>query len=148
MIYDQHHVYKNHPAHGETWLHARVCHATMPTCMNAYRPLEFQITFIILNLCLAVNLTNQPTLRFHTFSLMLPFFPWHPIHEILFFFLQLSVNPDMKVGEQTFENNAASCEMIYSSTSAWIGNCSLSRPADDRGVTKPTKNLDYINKLY
>lgn len=42
--------------------------------------------------------------------------------------LQLAVNPEFKVGEMSFDNNAAVCELIYSETTAWVGNCSLARP--------------------
>lgn len=41
---------------------------------------------------------------------------------------QLAINPEFKVAEKTFENNAASCEMIYSDQNVWMGNCTLGRP--------------------
>lgn len=41
---------------------------------------------------------------------------------------KLAVNPEFKVAEISFDNNAAVCELIYSETSAWVGNCSLARP--------------------
>ncbi|XP_018017480.1 lysyl oxidase homolog 2 isoform X3 [Hyalella azteca] len=44
---------------------------------------------------------------------------------------KLEINPDFKVGEQSFMNNAARCELKYSVNSAWIGNCSLGRPGPD-----------------
>ena len=33
------------------------------------------------------------------------------------------------MAEQSFDNNAAICELIYSLQSAWIGNCILTRPS-------------------
>lgn len=41
---------------------------------------------------------------------------------------QVAVNPEFKVAEKSFDNNAAVCELIYKETSAWVGNCSLTRP--------------------
>ncbi|XP_066951338.1 lysyl oxidase homolog 2 isoform X2 [Macrobrachium rosenbergii] len=41
---------------------------------------------------------------------------------------KLAVNPELKVPEISFDNNAAVCELIYRETNAWIGNCSLTRP--------------------
>ncbi|XP_076046099.1 lysyl oxidase-like 2 isoform X1 [Oratosquilla oratoria] len=41
---------------------------------------------------------------------------------------KLSINPQFKVGEITYDNNAAICELIYSDQSAWLGNCLLGRP--------------------
>ncbi|XP_042217077.1 lysyl oxidase homolog 2-like isoform X2 [Homarus americanus] len=41
---------------------------------------------------------------------------------------KVAVNPEYKVAEKSFDNNAAVCELIYSETSAWVGNCSLARP--------------------
>lgn len=41
---------------------------------------------------------------------------------------QLAINPEFKVAEKTFDNNAAACEMIYGHQDVWIGNCTLVRP--------------------
>lgn len=43
-------------------------------------------------------------------------------------FCQVAVNPEFKVAEMSFDNNAAICELIYGESSAWVGNCSLARP--------------------
>lgn len=41
---------------------------------------------------------------------------------------KLAINPEFKVAEKTFDNNAAACEMIYGHQNVWIGNCTLIRP--------------------
>jgi len=41
---------------------------------------------------------------------------------------KMSINPDYKVPETTFENNAALCSLHYSQMSAQINNCTFSRP--------------------
>ncbi|XP_037784420.1 lysyl oxidase homolog 3A-like isoform X1 [Penaeus monodon] len=41
---------------------------------------------------------------------------------------KLAINPEFKVGEMSFDNNAAVCEFIYTKTSVWLGNCTLTRP--------------------
>lgn len=41
---------------------------------------------------------------------------------------QLAINPEFKVGEMSFDNNAAVCEFINTLTSVWLGNCYLTRP--------------------
>ncbi|XP_071536941.1 lysyl oxidase homolog 2 isoform X1 [Panulirus ornatus] len=41
---------------------------------------------------------------------------------------KLAINPEFKVAEKSFDNNAASCELIYGAQNVWMGNCSLSRP--------------------
>lgn len=41
---------------------------------------------------------------------------------------RLAINPEYKVAEQTFENNAAVCTLIYTQQYASINNCSYTRP--------------------
>jgi len=41
---------------------------------------------------------------------------------------KMSINPDYKVAETTFENNAAICTLHYSQMSAMINNCTFARP--------------------
>nr|XP_018909898.1 PREDICTED: lysyl oxidase homolog 3-like isoform X2 [Bemisia tabaci]XP_018909899.1 PREDICTED: lysyl oxidase homolog 3-like isoform X2 [Bemisia tabaci]XP_018909900.1 PREDICTED: lysyl oxidase homolog 3-like isoform X2 [Bemisia tabaci]XP_018909901.1 PREDICTED: lysyl oxidase homolog 3-like isoform X2 [Bemisia tabaci]XP_018909902.1 PREDICTED: lysyl oxidase homolog 3-like isoform X2 [Bemisia tabaci]XP_018909903.1 PREDICTED: lysyl oxidase homolog 3-like isoform X2 [Bemisia tabaci] len=42
--------------------------------------------------------------------------------------LRVAVNPEFKVGEMSFENNAADCALYYSESSARVYNCRLTRP--------------------
>jgi lysyl oxidase-like protein 2/3/4 len=41
---------------------------------------------------------------------------------------KLSINPEFKVAEQTFENNAALCTLQYTQQYALINNCTYTRP--------------------
>jgi len=41
---------------------------------------------------------------------------------------KMSINPEYKVPEITFENNAAFCTLYYSQMTAVINNCTLVRP--------------------
>ena len=41
---------------------------------------------------------------------------------------KMSINPEYKVAEITFENNAALCTLYYSQMTAVINNCTLTRP--------------------
>jgi lysyl oxidase-like protein 2/3/4 len=41
---------------------------------------------------------------------------------------KVSINPEFKVPEITYENNAAVCTMLYTETYARIYNCHLERP--------------------
>lgn len=42
--------------------------------------------------------------------------------------IKISVNPEFKVGEMTFDNNAARCTLLYTETYARIFDCKLERP--------------------
>lgn len=42
--------------------------------------------------------------------------------------IKISVNPEFKVGEMSFDNNAARCALIYTETYARIFDCKLERP--------------------
>ncbi|XP_026467289.1 lysyl oxidase homolog 2B-like [Ctenocephalides felis] len=42
--------------------------------------------------------------------------------------MKVSVNPEFKVAEITFDNNAAVCELIYTETYARLFNCRVERP--------------------
>lgn len=42
--------------------------------------------------------------------------------------LKVAVNPEFKVPEMTFENNAAYCQFYYGETSGTITNCTVQRP--------------------
>lgn len=41
---------------------------------------------------------------------------------------RMAINPEYKVAEQTFENNAAICTLVYAEQFATIRNCTLTRP--------------------
>lgn len=42
--------------------------------------------------------------------------------------LKVAINPEFKVSEMSFENNAAICDLHYSDTYARVLNCRLQRP--------------------
>ncbi|XP_011871663.1 PREDICTED: lysyl oxidase homolog 3 [Vollenhovia emeryi] len=42
--------------------------------------------------------------------------------------LKVAVNPDFKIGEMSYENNAAICGMLYTETSVTVHNCKMGRP--------------------
>ncbi|XP_046751006.1 lysyl oxidase homolog 2-like [Diprion similis] len=42
--------------------------------------------------------------------------------------MKVAVNPEFKVGEMTFDNNAASCQLTYTETFATVHSCKLERP--------------------
>ena len=44
------------------------------------------------------------------------------------YIFKMAINPEYKVGEITFENNAALCSLYYSQMTAVINNCTLTRP--------------------
>lgn len=44
------------------------------------------------------------------------------------YFFKVSINPEFKVAEMTFDNNAAMCQLYYNTVSARIFNCTLVRP--------------------
>ena len=41
---------------------------------------------------------------------------------------KMSINPEYKIPEITFENNAALCTLYYSQMTAVINNCTFTRP--------------------
>ena len=44
------------------------------------------------------------------------------------YILKVSINPEFKVPEMSFENNAAICTFTYDGTDAVIHKCSITRP--------------------
>lgn len=48
--------------------------------------------------------------------------------EIGTYTIKISINPEFKVGEMTFDNNAARCTLLYTETYARIFDCRLERP--------------------
>lgn len=42
--------------------------------------------------------------------------------------IKISINPEFKVGEMSFENNAARCTLLYTETYARIFDCKMERP--------------------
>lgn len=42
--------------------------------------------------------------------------------------MKISVNPEFKVPEMSFDNNAALCTLLYTQTFARVYNCRLERP--------------------
>ena len=46
---------------------------------------------------------------------------------------KMAINPEYKVAEKTFTNNAAQCVLVYTQQYASIYNCTLTLP--DRGVS-------------
>ncbi|GAB0087545.1 Lysyl oxidase [Sergentomyia squamirostris] len=55
---------------------------------------------------------------------------WVDISEIDYgtYTLKISVNPEFKVGEMSFENNAASCTFLYAPGFARVFDCKMARP--------------------
>lgn len=45
-----------------------------------------------------------------------------------FFRFQVAVNPEFKVGEMSFDNNAAICRLLYTETFATVHSCIMGRP--------------------
>ncbi|KAG1690282.1 Lysyl oxidase 3 [Nymphon striatum] len=45
-----------------------------------------------------------------------------------FYYFKISVNPEYKVGELTYNNNAASCNLFYSGQDVRVWNCTLTSP--------------------
>ncbi|XP_043268509.1 lysyl oxidase homolog 2B-like [Venturia canescens] len=41
---------------------------------------------------------------------------------------KIAVNPEFKVGEMSFDNNAAVCQLLYTETFATVHNCTVERP--------------------
>lgn len=37
----------------------------------------------------------------------------------------MTINPEMKVAESSFDNNAVTCSLVYDSASVRVSNCSL-----------------------
>lgn len=44
--------------------------------------------------------------------------------------LQVSVNPEFKVAEMSYDNNSAVCKLLYTETYARVYDCELQRPRD------------------
>lgn len=44
------------------------------------------------------------------------------------YILKISVNPEFKVAEMSFDNNAAVCNLLYTDTYARVDGCRLARP--------------------
>ncbi|XP_077507111.1 lysyl oxidase homolog 2-like isoform X1 [Amblyomma americanum] len=44
------------------------------------------------------------------------------------YMLKVSINPDFKLAEISYDNNAAVCDLIYTQTYAAVTNCTLGRP--------------------
>ncbi|XP_016836951.1 lysyl oxidase homolog 4 isoform X3 [Nasonia vitripennis] len=42
--------------------------------------------------------------------------------------LKVAVNPELKVGEMSFDNNAATCKLLYAETFAKVHSCVMGRP--------------------
>lgn len=42
--------------------------------------------------------------------------------------LKVAVNPEFKVPEMSFENNAAYCQFYYAQTYGIVTNCTIGRP--------------------
>lgn len=42
--------------------------------------------------------------------------------------IKISVNPEFKVAEMAYDNNAANCNLAYTETSAHVYNCKMERP--------------------
>lgn len=55
---------------------------------------------------------------------------WIDITELDFgsYTLKIGINPDFKVPEMNYDNNGASCDLVYAPTNAFIYNCKLERP--------------------
>lgn len=49
-------------------------------------------------------------------------------HEDEFSCFQVAVNPEFKVGEMSFDNNAAICRLLYTETFATVHSCIMGRP--------------------
>lgn len=45
-----------------------------------------------------------------------------------FSYFQVAVNPEFKVGEMSFDNNAAICRLLYTETFATVHSCIMGRP--------------------
>lgn len=41
---------------------------------------------------------------------------------------QVKINPDYKLAETTFDNNAASCDFVYTEYYGVVRNCTYERP--------------------
>ena len=48
--------------------------------------------------------------------------------EIGTYVFKMAINPEYKIAEVTFENNAALCILYYSQMTAVINNCTMVRP--------------------
>lgn len=42
--------------------------------------------------------------------------------------IKISVNPEFKVAEMAYDNNAAKCMLLYTETYARVYDCKLERP--------------------
>lgn len=42
--------------------------------------------------------------------------------------MQVSINPEYKMAEISYDNNAAICDLVYTQTFAAVTNCTLGRP--------------------
>uniref|UniRef100_T1IIV9 protein-lysine 6-oxidase n=1 Tax=Strigamia maritima TaxID=126957 RepID=T1IIV9_STRMM len=45
-----------------------------------------------------------------------------------YYFLKISINPEFKIPEMSYENNAALCSLYYNSLSIHVWNCTMMRP--------------------
>lgn len=78
------------------------------------------------------SVTNESSLADHYFvSVLLKrirLSSTQTIHLHLLHLLQISINPEFKVSEISFDNNAAVCFLYYNAVSARVWNCTLTRP--------------------
>lgn len=55
---------------------------------------------------------------------------WIDITDVVpgYYFLKISINPEFKIAEMSYENNAALCNLFYNSVGVHVWNCTLMRP--------------------
>lgn len=55
---------------------------------------------------------------------------WVDITEMKYgeYIMKVAVNPEFKIAEMSFENNAATCTLLYTETYAKVFNCKMERP--------------------
>lgn len=53
--------------------------------------------------------------------------------------LKIAINPEFKVAEMNFDNNAAICNLLYTDTYARVDNCRLVRPWEGHGCDGPSR---------
>lgn len=44
------------------------------------------------------------------------------------YILKIAINPEFKVAEMSYDNNAAICDLLYAENYARVDNCRLARP--------------------